>query len=84
MSRLIDADRLRVLSIDPSRIQLPILAVPKEAIDCAQTIDQVKHGEWIGEVQYIGGFMAMECSNCHEIRIVDKYCPNCGSQMSNE
>lgn len=29
----------------------------------------------------ITGHMHGECSNCHKVRIIDNYCPNCGTKM---
>jgi len=29
----------------------------------------------------IYGHTYAECSNCHRIRIIDNYCPNCGKKM---
>jgi hypothetical protein len=41
-----------------------------------------KVGRWL-YFEYFDGHMHGECSACHKIRIVDKYCPNCGTRMEN-
>lgn len=41
-----------------------------------------KVGHWL-YFEYFDGHMHGECSVCHKLRIVDKYCPNCGARMKN-
>lgn len=38
-------------------------------------------GKWIGEEVDLGGHIAMECSSCHKVRIIDDYCSACGAKM---
>ena len=46
--------------------------------------EKIKTGHWIN-LQLIPdditGHTHGECSVCHKVRIVDKYCPNCGAKM---
>ena len=42
-----------------------------------------KPGRWLNPElipDSIDGHMHAECSVCHEVRIVDNFCPNCGSR----
>lgn len=42
------------------------------------------HGEWLYQELIpndITGTMHGECSVCHKVRIIDKFCPNCGADM---
>lgn len=44
-------------------------------------------GRWVGEVIHteIGEEHAMqECSHCSKVRIIDNFCPNCGSDNRGE
>ena len=47
----------------------------------AADVAPVRHGRWIGEPVDIGGSTAMECSECHKVRVVDEYCSACGTLM---
>lgn len=47
----------------------------------AADVVEVRHGRWIGEPVDIGGSTAMECSECHKVRVVDEYCSACGALM---
>ena len=41
-------------------------------------------GEWLNEQlapNNIYGHMTGECSQCHKVRIIDNFCPNCGAKM---
>ena len=40
----------------------------------------VRHGLWINHTM-IDGHIHAECSECHKVRIIDNYCPNCGAKM---
>ena len=40
----------------------------------------VKHGRWMNCFEQ-DGEKAGYCSECHAIRFVDPYCPNCGAEM---
>lgn len=43
-----------------------------------------KRGEWLYEQLIpndITGHMYGECSICHKVRIIDNFCPNCGTEM---
>ena len=52
--------------------------------DLPPVTPQPKMGRWI-DLQLIPnditGHTCGECSECHKVRIVDKYCPNCGAKM---
>ena len=57
----------------------------EDAADCirnmvASDVSQVRHGRWLYHTM-IGGHIHAECSECHKVRIVDNYCPNCGCRM---
>ena len=54
-------------------------------IDSVPAADVVERrtGIWLHEQllpDNVYGHMVAECSVCHEVRIVDNYCPNCGSK----
>ena len=49
--------------------------------------DEVRHGRWLHlhlDPDNITGHTKGECSICGKLRIVDNYCPNCGSRMDLE
>ena len=50
----------------------------------AADVAPVRHGRWIGEPVDIDGHTAMECSECHKIRVLDEYCSSCGARMGKE
>lgn len=39
-------------------------------------------GEWIGEVSELDDHLYQECSKCHKVRVIDDFCPACGSPMT--
>ena len=43
----------------------------------------VRHGRWINHTM-IDGHIHAECSECHKVRIIDNFCPNCGAIMDLE
>lgn len=50
----------------------------------AADVMEVRHGRWLHlhlEPDDITGHTKGECSICGKLRIVDNYCPNCGSRM---
>ena len=49
----------------------------------AADVAPVRHGRWINHTM-IDGHIHAECSECHKVRIIDNYCPNCGSKMDLE
>ena len=50
----------------------------------AADVAPVRHGRWVGEPVDIDGHTAMECSECHKVRILDEYCSSCGARMDKE
>ena len=46
----------------------------------AANVEPVRHGRWIYHT-LIDGHIHAECSECHKIRIIDNFCPNCGAKM---
>lgn len=62
----------------------------KEAYEMAiEALSQPERpkGRWVGEVIHteIGEEHAMqECSHCGKVRIIDNFCPNCGSDNRGE
>ena len=57
----------------------------EDAADCIRYMDAadvapVRHGRWLHHTM-IGGHIHAECSECHKVRIIDNYCPNCGCRM---
>lgn len=40
----------------------------------------VRHGQWLYHT-LIDEHIHAECSECHKIRIIDNFCPNCGAKM---
>ena len=57
----------------------------EDAADCIRYMDAadiapVRHGRWLHH-KMIGGHIHAECSECHKVRIIDNYCPNCGCRM---
>lgn len=50
----------------------------------ADYFDPPRCGKWL-YIELVGGIDGHtegECSVCHRVRIVDKFCPNCGAQMA--
>ena len=43
----------------------------------------VRNGRWINHTM-IDGHIHAECSECHKVRIIDNFCPNCGCKMDLE
>ena len=43
----------------------------------------VRYGRWLYHT-LIDGHINAECSECHKVRIIDNYCPNCGAKMELE
>ena len=57
----------------------------EDAADCIRYMDAadvapVVHGRWLYHT-LIDGHIHAECSECHKIRIIDNFCPNCGAKM---
>ena len=54
----------------------------EDGVPCDHLIEvsPVRHGRWLYHTM-IGGHIHAECSECHKVRIVDNYCPNCGCRM---
>ena len=50
----------------------------------AADVAPVRHGRWIGEPVDIDGHTAMECSECHKVRVLGEYCSSCGARMDEE
>ena len=46
----------------------------------AADVAPVRNGRWINHTM-IDGHIHAECSECHKVRIIDNYCPNCGCRM---
>lgn len=46
----------------------------------AADVAPVRHGRWLYHT-LIDGHIHAECSECHKIRIIDNFCPNCGAKM---
>ena len=93
MSRLIDADELRLTiqreyntddSDYPTRYQFG-LHFAMDAIDEAPTVEPQRiKGRWI-DVTKTGGAELWKCSECGELELEDSYfCPNCGADMRGE
>ena len=52
-----------------------------------EALQERPKGRWVGEVIHteIGEEHAMqECSRCGKVRVVDNFCPNCGSDNRGE
>lgn len=49
----------------------------------AADVAPVRHGRWINHTM-IDGHIHAECSECHKVRIIDNFCPNCGAKMDKE
>ena len=61
---------------------VPLPVIRQNIMDMpAADVAPVRHGRWIGEPVDIGGSTAMECSECHKVRVVDEYCSACGALM---
>ena len=63
------------------------------ALESVETIDPVKHGQWLGQIGSgftPGGNAVYFCSECkwifgsHRVFPNYKYCPNCGSRMDGD
>lgn len=76
MSRLIDADRLKVV-LEKNFGHTGGASVLEQLINVQPTIDPVKHGRWVMQGTAYG------CSLCGEsvIHPFHNYCPNCGAEM---
>lgn len=61
----------------PHWYTVKIKSIP--AVDVAP----VQHGQWLHSTMIFGHIHA-ECSECHKVRIIDNYCPNCGAKMNLE
>lgn len=46
----------------------------------AADVVPVRHGRWLYHT-LIDGHIHAECSECHKVRIIDNFCPNCGAKM---
>lgn len=46
----------------------------------AADVAPVVHGRWLYHT-LIDEHIHAECSECHKIRIIDNFCPNCGAKM---
>ncbi len=46
----------------------------------ADDVAPVRHSRWLYHT-LIDGHIHEECSECHKVRIIDNYCPNCGAKM---
>lgn len=40
----------------------------------------MQHGRWLYHT-LIDEHIHAECSECHKVRIIDNFCPNCGAKM---
>lgn len=49
----------------------------------AADVAPVRNGRWLYHT-LIDGHIHAECSECHKVRIIDNYCPNCGAKMDSE
>ena len=58
------------------------LIIQAKAINDAPAADvaPVVHGRWLYHT-LIDGHIHAECSECHKVRIIDNFCPNCGAKM---
>ena len=60
----------------------------EDAADCifwleAADVAPIRYGKWLHHT-LIDGHINAECSECHKVRIIDNYCPNCGAKMDLE
>ena len=60
----------------------------EDAADCifwleAADVATIRYGKWLHHT-LIDGHINAECSECHNVRIIDNYCPNCGAKMDLE
>lgn len=46
----------------------------------AADVAPVRHGRWLYHT-LIDEHIHAECSECHKVRIIDNFCPNCGAKM---
>lgn len=99
--RLIDADELRAVKFhalpythihpsgaEPYSYELGWNDAIDAIMDCAPTVDTVKHGHWIKDrlVSTSGGtYGVYRCSKCEwygqDIGYSFNYCPHCGAKM---
>ena len=83
MARMIDADTLRLMTVEEcAGYTIEYAAGWKACVDWIKTLPTVdavpvRHGYWIDrDGQY-------ECSECHNISCCKgKYCPDCGALMN--
>lgn len=55
---------------------------PSQYMEIIPAVDvaQARHSRWLYHT-LIDGHIHAECSECHKVRIIDNYCPNCGAKM---
>lgn len=91
MARYIDVDKLiadceeEIVDYDEDlQRHFVVKAVPTEYIEDFPTADvaEVKHGKWIGSLDFPIMQAMIRCSLCNEPSItMSKFCPNCGAKM---
>lgn len=92
MTRLIDADKLKLDIVENSIVLGGVMAIETECakalIDIAHTIEERKKGEWIDNGQgyhfckscgYFALFQTRDMKNYFEK--LSNFCPNCGADM---
>ena len=73
--------RGKVVAKYPASFYMGLFAASNELDDIpAADVAPVRHGRWLHHAM-IGGHIHAECSECHKVRIIDNYCPNCGCRM---
>lgn len=63
-----------------------ILLTEDDAKEVIKALEQPEQetGEWLHRIlipNNIDGHMHGECSICHKVRIIDNFCPACGTKM---
>lgn len=90
MPRYIDANLIRYKDIPFSandEVGVYVGYGSKSQIDAIPTADvaEVKHGKWIGSIDFPIMQAMIRCSLCNEPAItMSKFCPNCGAKMDLE
>ncbi len=89
MSRYIDADLIEYEPMCRARgngMYEDCEIAHKDQIDDIPTADVRENvrGEWLYKKTTDDYHVTGQCSNCHERRRIDNFCPNCGADMRKE
>lgn len=76
-------ERKRVIALIIGRYECPEICEQEINEIPAANVRPVVRGRWLNETE-LEGHACGECSECHKIRVIDNFCPNCGADMRGE